>query len=101
MVRAIFTRLTLAFPTINEMGLLGGDMWCQQDEAPPRFARDVRMVFFHKNGRVGENHWNGHLAARNFLPSGLSVWGILRESVFSERIEELEQLRERITNSFT
>ena len=33
---------TYAFPTLNEMGLLDGDMWWQQDGAPPHYARIVR-----------------------------------------------------------
>lgn len=97
---------TFALPRVVQLTDGAGDqpsLWWQQDGAPPHYSRAVR-AWLDNNfpnkwiGRRGPVEWPAR--SPDLSPMDYSVWGIVKELVFSERPRDLEHLRERITGAF-
>ena len=75
----------------------------QQDGAPPHFARQVKD-WLHETfpgrwlGRGGPYDWPPR--SPDLTPVDFSVWGIVKEMVYSQRTSSLEELKEAIENAF-
>lgn len=74
-----------------------------QDGAPPHFARAVRVYL----DQCFPNRWIGRRGAIEYpprspdlTPMDFSVWGIIKDDVFSRRPRNIADLRQFITESF-
>ncbi len=75
----------------------------QQDGAPPHFARQVREWLDDSFpgrwlGRRGPIEWPPR--SPDLTPVDFSVWGIVKETVYAERSNTLEELKDAIDNAF-
>lgn len=74
----------------------------QQDGAPPHWSLDVRTLlneeFPEWIGRGGTIAWPARSC--DHTPCDFSMWGIVKDDVFSEKPDSLDHLRERIEMSF-
>lgn len=74
----------------------------QQDGAPPHYGTIVR-AFLNENfdnwiGRRGTIEWPAR--SPDLTPMDFSVWGILKNEVYSVKIRDVEHLKERIQSEF-
>jgi hypothetical protein len=74
----------------------------QQDGAPPHYGLNVRAClndnFDEWIGRRGTIEWPAR--SPDLTPCDFSMWGLLKEHVFSEKPQSLEHLKELITKHF-
>lgn len=91
---------TYAIPHMRQMD---NNLWWQQDGAPPHFSRIVRdrldKEFAQRwIGRRGPLEWPPRSPDLN--PLDYAVWGIIKENVYKNRVNNLDQLRNRISTAF-
>ena len=84
-------------PHLHALG--GPPEWFQQDGAPPHFAHQARHFLDdqfpdHWIGRGGPVEWSPRSPDLN--PLDFSIWGLLKDKVYSEEIRDLQHLRHRI-----
>ena len=90
----------LANEMIPHLHVLGGTPeWFQQDGAPPHFAHQVRDFLddeFPERwiGRGGPVEWSPRSPDLN--PLNVSIWGLLKDKVYSEEIRDVQHLRLKI-----
>lgn len=95
-----------AFPQIRQLNRERGDqfdMWWQQDGAPPHYARNVRERLDEEFpnrwiGRRGPVEWPPR--SPDLSPLDFSVWGIVKEMVFKNQIQNLDHLKMLIRQAF-
>ena len=77
------------------------DIW-MQDGAPPHFGRNVRdfleNTFEMWIGRRGTIDWPQR--SPDLTPCEYSMWGILKERIYSQNVQTIPELKERITSEF-
>ena len=77
------------------------DIW-MQDGAPPHHARNVRHfldeTFEMWIGRRGTIEWPSR--SPDLTPIDYSMWGILKEHVYSQDVRTIPELKERIIAEF-
>jgi len=77
------------------------DVW-MQDGAPPHYGRNVRdfldNTFEMWIGRRGTTEWPPR--SPDLTPCDYSMWGILKERVYSQNVLTISELKERITTEF-
>jgi hypothetical protein len=76
----------------------------QQDGAPAQFGRIVRDFLdytFPRRwiGRCGPSKWPHH--APDLTPCHFWLWGMVKERVYSTKVRNISELKERITNVVT
>lgn len=96
---------TYAFPRINELVTGAGDQrfWWQQDGAPPHYARIARARLDTEFpgrwiGRRGTVEWPPR--SPDLSPMDYAVWGIIKEKVYKQDIQNVEHLKRLITEAF-
>lgn len=86
-------------PKLIELNINVNEIWFQQDGAPPHFARTVREfldeVFPGRwIGRRGSIEWPAR--SPDLTPMDFFYWGHLKNKVFKNKSESVNQLKEKI-----
>lgn len=87
---------------VNEMEGAADDWWFQQDGAPAHWSRAVRnfLDVWRRDrwiGRGGPISWPPR--SPDITPCDFFFWGFIKDRVYSERIRDVDHLRERIINA--
>lgn len=91
--------LAILFPNEHDPDVPNNNIWLQQDGAPPHYAVDVRRyldeVFPGRwIGRRGPMEWPAR--SPDLTPLDFFLWGHLKNMVYKNRPNHLEDLKERI-----
>ena len=81
---------------------VAGDLWLMQDGAPAHIGRNVR-AWMQQNfeereiGRYGTIHWPAR--SPDLTPMDFFVWGWVKDQVCRQRVNTLNELKARITQT--
>ena len=81
---------------------VAGDLWLMQDGAPAHIGRNVR-AWMQQNfeeceiGRYGSIHWPAR--SPDLTPMDFFVWGWVKDQVYRHRVNTLNELKTRITQT--
>ena len=93
---------TAAMPQLTQRADFG-ELWFMQDGAPPHYSLQVR-AFLDQTfpnrwiGRRGSIEWSPR--SPDFTPMDFFLWGVVKEMVFSRKPENVQQMRQFITDAF-
>jgi hypothetical protein len=91
--------LIAAFPDANNTQNLNPSIWFQQDRAPPHYGVNVRRFLDNQLerrwiGRRGPMEWPPR--SPDLTPLDFFLWGHLKNRVYINRLNNLQDLMERI-----
>lgn len=84
----------------GNLGNIDDSIWFQQDGAPPHYAREVRQLLNNVFpgrwiGRRGATEWPAR--SPDLTPLDFFLWGYLKAKVFKSKPNDLEDLKNRIS----
>lgn len=89
-------------PVFVQLRPIREKMIWQQDGAPPHYGNIVRDflndTFYEWIGRRGTIEWPAR--SPDLTPMDFSIWGILKDKVYSEKPRDLNHLKQRINSEF-
>lgn len=100
----IIPELRRLFPNNNNPNLPAEQIWFQQDGAPPHFGRVVRAYLDETFpdkwiGRRGAIEWPAR--SPDMTPLDFFLWGHIKNVVYKNRPQNIEELQERIRHEIS
>lgn len=94
---------TMFLPVIQDLEeFTDSNLWFMQDGAPAHIARNVR-AWMQRNfkereiGRYGDVHWPAR--SPDLTPMDFFVWGWVKDQVYRQPVNNLQELKARITRT--